>query len=145
MVLKYTNLFIVYSTEKILKDSAVSVAPPARPVQKASSSGAVATARPSTRQRVAEVMNKDGEESSDEDGNGKDGDEGSDENGDGKDGDEGSNEDGDEEGDDGSEEKEGNEEEKEEKEDEEKAGGEDGEEKMEGIPEESTAEVTAGM
>ena len=60
----------MYSTEKTLQDSAVSVAPPARPVQKASALGAVTTSKPSTRQRVAEVMDKDDEESGDEDGKG---------------------------------------------------------------------------
>ena len=109
VIIEILLMYLLYRTEKILNDSAVSVAPPARPVRKVSAPGAALT-KPSTRQRVAEVIDKDDEEGEDEDGEGDDDDGGEND---------------------------------EEEEEEEEGNGEEG--KMEGIPEESTAEVTAGM
>lgn len=116
-IIEILLIYLLYRTEKILNESAVSVAPPARPIQKVSAPGAALT-KPSTRQRVAEVMDKDDEESEDEDGEGEDDDGGE-------------NDEEEEGGEDG------------EEEEEEDGDGEEG--KMQGIPEESAAEVTAGM
>jgi cobalamin biosynthesis protein CobT len=70
----------LYRTEKILKDSAVAVAPPARSVQKggaAITSASSAVGKPLTRKRIAEVVEDEnesdgsGEEDGDEDEEGR--------------------------------------------------------------------------